>query len=202
MQRLQQWQCSIAQEVDMTRIVPGILLALLTGPAHADPAAAANAAVPSSHRSILRFELKTHKRSFGSFDAVVPAGWSYDDATFTYSPPKEHLPPKDERIGFSTIRIWTTCAGTCADKDWSAIIEKKVQEYRDKGYTIERDETPATGQRLVVSKHADKRIYARFFSKEGGGRYFLCEAEIDRFAQAAEPAFVAACAGLKIHDWK
>ncbi len=186
----------------MTRLVPVLLLTLFSLPALADPAAAANAAVPASHRDILRFELKPHKREYGGFSVVVPSGWSYDEATHSYSPPESQLPPEGKRIGFSVVRVWTTCAGTCADKDWGAVIEKKVQENRDKGYAIERDETSASGQRLVVSRHADKRIYARFFSKQGGHRYFLCEAEVDRFAQAAESAFEAACAGLVIHDWR
>jgi len=181
-----------------------LLLFLLSAPAvHASsPADAANAAVPASYKDILRFESKAHKRQYGAFNAVVPVGWSFDPDTHSYTPPPTLLPPHGKRIGFSSVRIWTTCAGTCADKDWTAVIEQKVQEYRDKGYTIERDETPASGQRLVVSKHADKRIYARFFSKKGGHRYFVCEAEVDRFSTTAEAAFEAACAALTIHDWQ
>jgi hypothetical protein len=158
--------------------------------------------VPESHRDLLRFELKRHEREYGGFSAVVPAGWSYDSATHTYSPPKEQLPPLSKRIGFSSLRIWTTCAGTCKPKDWAAVIEQKVQEIRDKGYLIERDEAPAPGQRLVVSKHADKRIIVHFFSRPDGSRYFLCEAEVDRFATPALPAFEAACRGLVIEDWR
>lgn len=181
-----------------------LLLSLLTAQtAHAgDPAAAANAAVPESYKRILSFELKSHKQDYGSFDAVVPTGWRYDPDTQTYSPPVTLLPPHGKLIGFSSVRISTTCAGTCADKNWADVIDKKASEYKDKGYLIERDEMPSPGQRLVVSTHADKRIYARFFSKPGASRYFLCEAEVDRFAQAAQGAFEAACSSLIIHDWR
>jgi hypothetical protein len=178
-----------------------VLLAARSAAA-SDPTALANAAVPPEYRRILSFELKAHSHKYGSFDAIVPSGWRYDPDTQTYTPPPTQLPPHGKLIGFSSMRISSTCAGTCADKDWASVIDKKVQEYRDKGYAIERDETPKPGQRLLVSKHADKRIYARFFSKSGGNRYFVCEAEVDRFAEAAEAAFDAACTSLIIHNWQ
>ncbi len=187
----------------MNRPLILLLTCLTTNAAMAgEPASAANAAIPTSYKNILRFETRPHKRQYGAFDAVVPAGWAYDADTKLYTPPKSQLPPNGTLIGFSSMRISTTCAGTCADKDWASIIERKVQDYRDKGYHIERDERPTPDHRLVVSKHADKRTYARFFSKSGANRYFVCEAEVDRFAAAAEAAFDAACAALVIHDWK
>ena len=186
----------------MTRLLRALLVLMASTPAMASaPVATANAAVPASHQSILKFELKAHSRQYGSFDAVVPTGWRYDPETQTYSPPVTQLPPKGKLIGFSSIEVWTSCAGTCQSKDWAAVIEGKASQYKDKGYTIERDETPAPGVRLVVSKHADKRIFSRFFSKSGAKRYFMCEAQVDRFAEAAEAAFEAACASLVIRDW-
>jgi hypothetical protein len=182
----------------MTAIV---LLAGLIQTAKADPVGAANARVPEPYADILVFRSAMHKRAFGSFEAVVPSGWSLDPDTGTYFPPSALLPPESKRMGYTTLRVVSTCAGTCSSKDWGSVIQAKVEEYKAKGYTTERDETPAAGERLLVSRHADKRILARFFSKPGASRYFVCEAEVDHTAQATEAAFEAACAGLVILGW-
>lgn len=172
------------------------------GPAASEVVTAANGQVPASHREILRFEVKDSGRKYGAFEAIVPANWPYDEATSSYTPHPDHLPPMNRLLGFSAVRIHTSCAGTCADKDWAGLIETKVLDITDKGYVIESDTTSRPGHRLVISKHPDKRIYTHFFWKDGGHRYFLCEAEVDGLLAPAAEAFKTACSGLVIQDWE
>ena len=165
-------------------------------------AAQANAQVPEVLKDILRFETKPSGREFGAFDAIVPAGWPHDKATSTYAPHPDQLPPHNNRLGYSSVRAHTTCAGTCEPKDWDALIESKIQAITDKGYTIEQNTTLDPGRREVIAKHPDKRIYAYFFSQPDANRYFVCEAEVDGLLSQASQAFQTACSGMVIHDWK
>ena len=165
-------------------------------------AAQVNALVPASHREILRFEVKQSGREFGAFEAIVPAAWPHDSATSTYAPHPDHLPPHNNQLGYSSVRVHTTCAGTCAAKDWERLIEQKVRALIERGYTIEEDTQTSPGQRVVISKHPDKRIYSYYFFEPQGHRYFVCEAEVDGLLSSAANAFQAACAGLIIHDYR
>jgi hypothetical protein len=167
-----------------------------------DVAAKSNGQVPEALRDILRFEVKPSGREFGAFDAIAPAGWPYDKDTSSYSPHLDQLPPFNNRLGYSSVRVHTSCSGPCADKDWAALVQSLVQELVDKGYAIESDTTPSEGRRVVVSAHPDKRIHSYFFWQAGGHRYFVCEAEVDGLLAQATSAFQTACDGLVIHDWK
>lgn len=156
--------------------------------------AAVDALVPADLKAKIHFEAFLTEKDAAA--ALRPAGWA---KAFM---PNEVKPPEGASLGFqTTFGVSTNCDGLCASKAWEPVVDKvEFAQFRRSDFKIERDEK-GDGERFVAAR-SDTKLYLRYARwKAGASKYHYCRADLEKEAQAAAPAFEAACRSLRPLDW-
>lgn len=180
------------------------MLALFFAVAFAgDPAAAANAKIPTTYKDDLKFVGVTLLEE--KVKAVVPSTWvAQSTPKGSYEPPEAYFLGRE-----SEFRIGVLCGPSCKPvEDWTEVLDEAFfKEMNSWSWKKLREEKSLT-QRFLTAKAPNGVVQVvRVISAPGGDRAFYCKARlfpqgggvtsIDPAIEKVLPAFEEACLGMK-----